>query len=381
MAKPWTGWNTSVQSSTRATRGAAVTPLAASTPRPPVRVALIGFGVAGRYFHAPFIATTPGLQLSIVVTRDDQKAARVRAEYSGAEVWQDVVDLWRSPNPVDVVVVAAPNAAHVPLATAAIQAGLPVVVDKPLATSVIAARRLIDLAKARGVMLTVFQNRRFDGDFLTLRDAIASGQLGTPLRFESRFERWRVVPKAGWRESGAPEDGGGLLMDLGSPLIDQALQLFGPVATVYAELDRRRANVEVDDDVFVALTHVSGVRSHLWMSVLASQVGPRFRLLGSAGSLVIDGLDVQEEALRAGVRPGSDGWGEDPERMATVSTGGDTRAVQTVAGDYGRFYAALEAAVRTGGPPPVDPEDALNVLQLIDQAKRSSAERRVIVLD
>lgn len=344
------------------------------TSAPPLRVALIGFGVAGSFFHAPFIAVTPGLRLSMIVTRDPARAAQARTEYPDAVVCDRASDVWAARDRVDLVVVAAPNAVHVPLATAAIDSGLPVVVDKPLAVSSDDARRLIDVARSRGVMLTVFQNRRYDGDFLTLRRLVDAGELGQPLRFESRFERWRPVPKPGWRESGTPEDGGGLLTDLGSHLIDQALQLFGPVSGVYAELDRRRPGVEVDDDTFVALTHESGVRSHLWVSALASQLGPRMRLLGSAAAYVKFGLDVQEDALRAGVRPGRDDWGEEPpERWGTLGAGDSRRPVRTERGDYGRFYVAVEAALRHGAPPPVDPEDSLNVLHIIERARVVSA--------
>ncbi len=289
--------------------------------------------------------------------------------------------MWAAPGEVDLVVVAAPNSAHVPLATEAIHAGLPVVVDKPIAVTSADARRLVALARERNVLLTVFQNRRYDGDFQTLRRLLADDTIGEPLRFESRFERWRLVPKPGWRESGAPEEGGGLLMDLGSHLIDQALQLFGPVASVYCELDRRRPGVAVDDDVFVALTHASGVRSHLWMSVLASQLGPRFRLLGRKASYVKFGLDMQEDALRAGLRPGAATWGQEPsERWGVAGAGDDVRPVETVQGHYGRFYAGVEAALRGGGPVPVDPEDSCRVLEIIEAARRSVQERTVVGL-
>lgn len=350
----------------------------------PLRVALIGYGAAGALFHAPFIAATLGLRLAYIVTRDPTRAAQARAEYPEAEIRDRVDDVWSARDAVNLVVVAAPNSAHVPLATAAVEAGLPVVVDKPLAVSSQDARGLIDLARARGVLLTVFQNRRYDGDFLTLRRLLEAGDLGRPLRFESRFERWRLAPKPGWRESGAPEEGGGLLMDLGSHLVDQALQLFGPVSTVYAELDRRRPGVAVDDDAFVALTHASGVRSHLWMSVLASQLGPRLRLLGSAASYVKFGLDGQEDALRAGKRPAQSAasWGEEPaERWGTVGAGADLRRVETDRGDYGRFYVEVEAALRLGTPPPVDPENAWTALRIIEAARQSATERRIVATD
>jgi predicted dehydrogenase len=349
----------------------------------PRKVGLVGFGAAGAYFHAPFIAATPGLQLAAIVTRDAARAAKARAEYPGVAVHDRPEALWTAAPEIDLVVVATPNSAHVPIARAAVDAGLAVVVDKPLAVTSADARDLIDRARARGVMLTVFQNRRYDGDFQTLRQLIAEGQLGEPLRFESRFERWRLVPKPGWRESGDPGEGGGLLMDLGSHLVDQATQLFGPVASIYAETDRRRPGVAVDDDVFVALTHRSGVRSHLWMSVLASQHGPRFRLLGSTGSYVKFGLDGQEDALRAGRRPASEeAWGDEPqERWGTIGDLDDRRPVRTLRGHYGQFYAGVEDALRHGTAPPVDPEDAWYTLRVIELARQAAAERQLVACE
>ena len=350
-----------------------------TTPDTPLRVALVGFGVAGSFFHAPFIASTPGLRLSLVVTSDGTRATQAQSEYPGVTILEDASLLWARRDEVDLVVVAAPNVAHVALATAAINAGVPVVVDKPLAVTSVDARAVIALSKARGVPLTVFQNRRFDGDFRTLSRLLADGTLGEPVRFESRFERWRPAPRPGWRERGAPEEGGGLLMDLGSHLIDQALQLFGDVADVYCELDRRRPGVEVDDDAFLALTHVSGVRTHLWMSVLASQLGPRFRILGSKGSYVKYGLDPQEDALRAGLRPGSGVWGHEPEdRWGRVGAGDDLQTVPTEAGHYGLFYAGVERALRSGAALPVTPEQSLRTLDVIE-AGRTSARDRVVV--
>ena len=347
----------------------------------PLRVALIGFGAAGTYFHAPFIACTPALRLAAIVTRDPGRAAQARAEYPGAETLQTADDVWAKRDAFDLVVVAAPNRAHVSLATAAIEAGLPVVVDKPLAVTSREARAVVALARARRVPLTVFQNRRFDGDFRTLQSLIDKGTLGDPLRFESRFERWRLAPKPGWRQSSDPEDGGGLLMDLGSHLIDQAIHLFGKPVAVYAELDRRRPGAEVDDDTFVALTHANGVRSHLWMNVVASQLGPRFRMLGSQASFVKFGLDLQEDLLRDGQRPVNQQWGDEPaDRWGTVGAGDDTRSVTTLNGHYGRFYAGVAAALRDGVPMPVDPDDACVVLDVIEAARQSAAERRVVAL-
>jgi predicted dehydrogenase len=221
------------------------------------------------------------------------------------------------------------------------------------------------------VFLSVYQNRRWDGDFQTLRRLLEEQALGNVLRFESRLDRWRPTPKGGWREVGAPEEAGGLLYDLGTHLIDQALCLFGPVADVYAELDKRRAGIAVDDDVFLALTHTSGVRSHLWATVLAAQEGPRFRVLGDKAAFTKLGTDVQEEALRRGERPSATNWGVDPpEHYGLLGVGKDSRPVATERGDYRGFYIGVVRSLREGAPPPVDVRDAIAALEVIEKARR-----------
>lgn len=343
------------------------------------RVGLIGFGVAGAYFHAPFIATTPGLRLSAVVTRDPERQARVARDYPDVRVVDSVERLWDDARHLDVVVIATPNRSHVPLAQAAIDAGLPAVVDKPMAASSAGARRLVAHARACGRLLTVYQNRRWDGDFLTLRRLLQDGEIGQPLRFESRFERWRPILRPDWRHLAAPEDAGGLLFDLGSHLVDQAMLLFGPVSHVYAELDHRHPDAVVDDDSFVALTHRSGVRSHLFMSAMAAQPGPRFRVLGSRAAYVKYGMDVQETELRAGGRPDRAGWGEEPvDRWGQLGHSETLRAVPTAPGAYQDFYRGLVSALRGDGPPPVDPADAVAALDVIEAAHRAARERRVV---
>ena len=345
----------------------------------PLRVGLLGYGVAGRVFHAPLIAATPGLRLDVVVTRDPQRRDQVRQEHPEARLVDTADELWRSPNALDLVVVATPNRQHVPMARAAMAAGLPVVVDKPLAPTAAEGRALVDEATRRGVALTVFQNRRWDGDFLTARRLIDAGELGRVHRFESRFERWRPAIKPGWRESGTPGEAGGALWDLGAHLVDQAVQLFGPVLSVYAEVDRRRPGAEVDDDAFVALTHAGGVRSHLWMSAVTAQLGPRLRILGDRAAYTTYGLDVQEAALREGARPGAPGWGEvAPERYGQLGADGDLRAVPTEPGRYQRFYEQVAVALRDGTPMPVDPEDALTTVELIELAHRSATQGAVV---
>jgi predicted dehydrogenase len=279
--------------------------------------------------------------------------------------------VWSLAGELDAVVVCSPNRFHVPHALAAIDAGLPVVVDKPLAASAAEAREVVDAARRRGVVLTVFQNRRWDGDLLTVRRLIAEGELGRVLRFESRFERWRPEVGGGWRERAEPEEAGGLLYDLGSHLIDQALHLFGPVEDVYAELDARRPGAQVDDDAFIALRHTSGVRSHLWMSAVTARLGPRMRVLGDRAGYVKHGLDVQEEALRAGRGPAGDpAWGEEPpERWGTLGTDADARPIRTEPGDYPAFYAAFARAVLQGAPPPVEPAQVVAALEVLDAAR------------
>lgn len=344
-----------------------------------LRVGLVGFGIAGAVFHAPLIAANPDLQLTAVVTRDADKRARIAADYPGTEVVDDVPALLARGD-LDLVVVASPNRAHGEHARAALEAGLPVVVDKPFTPTAAEGRELVELAQGKGLPLTVFQNRRWDNDFRTASRLLAAGELGAVHRFESRFERWVPTPKAGWRESGGPEEAGGVLYDLGSHLIDQALALFGPVESVYAEVRALRAGVAVDDDAFVALRHSGGVRSHLWVSKIAAQHGPRLRLLGDRGAYTKFGLDPQEAALRAGQRPG-DEWGVEPEeRWGELGTVDDSRPVPTEAGAYPEFYAELVRALRDGAPLPVDPADSIAGLEVIIAARNSAETGEVVRL-
>jgi scyllo-inositol 2-dehydrogenase (NADP+) len=345
-----------------------------------IRVGVIGYGLAGSVFHAPLVAATPGMRLAAVVTSNAERAEQVRREHPGADVIDSAERLWERAGELDLVVVASPNVTHVPFARTALENGLAVVVDKPFAATSPEGQALADEARRRSLFLSVFHNRRWDGDFLTIQRLLAEGALGDVHRFESRFERWRPVPREGWRESGDPAEAGGTLYDLGSHLIDQALVLWGPVARVYAEVDRRRPGVEVDDDAFVALEHASGVRSHLWMSATAAEHDLRFRVLGSRAAYVKHGLDAQEAALREGTRPGA-GWGAEPrERWGRVGAVDEWTTVPTEPGAWPAYYAGVAAALRAGAPPPVDPADAVQGLRIIEAARRSAAERTVIEL-
>jgi scyllo-inositol 2-dehydrogenase (NADP+) len=339
-----------------------------------LRVAIVGYGLAGRVFHAPLVAAAAGMRVAAIVTGDPERAEAARREHPGARVVASADELWERPGDLDLVVVAAPNRGHAPRARAAIERGIAAVVDKPLAPTAAEGRALAEEARARGVVLSVFHNRRWDGDFLTLRRLLAEGALGAPSRLESRFERWRPrVDPANWRERDDPADAGGLLADLGSHLIDQAIVLFGRPVAVHAELDARRPGAGVDDDCFVALTHPGGERSHLWASMLGADDPPRFRAVGGGGVYVKHGLDVQEAALRAGERPGP-GWGREPEAAwGRLWDGTGSRAVPTEPGDYPAFYAGVARAVRDGEPPPVEPADAVAVLEVIEEARRGGS--------
>ncbi|MFF5971765.1 Gfo/Idh/MocA family oxidoreductase [Streptomyces sp. NPDC012769] len=353
----------------------------------PLRVGLVGYGLAGSVFHAPLIAASPDLVLDAVTTGNPERAAQARAEHPGVRVVGSPEELLARADELDLVVVASPNKTHVPVATAALKAGLPVVVDKPLAATAAEARGLAVLADERGLLLSVFQNRRWDNDFLTLRALLADGALGEVRRFESRFERWRPQLKGGWRESGAPKEIGGLLYDLGSHVVDQALVLFGPAVRVYAESDVRRPGAQADDDTFFAITHANGVHSHLWVSATTAQLGPRFRVLGSGAGYVKYGLDPQEAALREGLRPTPGAvWGREPEDLwgrvgagESPLTGGGT-PVETLPGDYPAYYAAVAAALRGTGENPVTAYEAAAALDVLEAARVSARDGVAVAL-
>ncbi|MER5629732.1 Gfo/Idh/MocA family oxidoreductase [Streptomyces nitrosporeus] len=357
------------------------------TDTAPVRVGLVGYGLAGSVFHAPLIAATEGLVLDTVVTSDEERRSAARAAYPGVRLAASPEELLSRAGELDLLVIASPNKTHVRIARAALEAGLPVVVDKPLAGTAAEARELAALADGRGLLLSVFQNRRWDNDFLTLSRLIEDGELGEVQRFESRFERWRPQLKGGWRESGDPEEIGGLLYDLGSHVVDQALTLFGPALSVYAESDVRRPGAAADDDTFLAITHAHGVRSHLYVSATTAQLGPRFRVLGSKAGYVKYGLDPQEAALREGGRPVSGKpWGEEPrERWGRIGAGespltGGGDPVPTLPGDYPAYYGAVAAALRGDGENPVTALEAAAALDVLEAARRSAREGVTVAL-
>jgi predicted dehydrogenase len=343
------------------------------------RVVLLGYGLAGRVFHAPLIGAEPDLELVAVVTSDPERQTQARSDLPGVEILETADQAWMSG--ADVAVVATANSAHVPQATAALTAGMHVVVDKPLAGSAREAQALLELAEARDRQLHVFQNRRWDSEILTARRAIDDGLIGTPHRFESRFERWRPTPKGGWREEGPADDLPGLLYDLGAHLVDQSLHLLGPVDRVFASVRRVRPGVIADDDTQVILEHSSGAVSVLSVSAASAFAGPRLRLLGTDGGLWIDSLDTQEDALRAGRRPGDADWGVEADDALLVTGATPPRSITRDRGDWSAYYRGVAASLRGEGSPPVDPRDVVQDLRVIEAAHESGRTGTVVVLD
>jgi scyllo-inositol 2-dehydrogenase (NADP+) len=347
-----------------------------------LRAAIIGYGLAGRFFHAPLIAATEGLVVASVVTSSPERRAQVSREHPDAQILTGPDQLWERAGEYDLVVVAAPNDAHAPLAKEAIDRGLAVVVDKPLAMTAEQAEALVSRSERASSLLAVFQNRRWDSDQLTVARLLAEGRLGAVFRYESRFERWRPSASTeSWRDSTSPELGGGQLLDLGAHLVDQSVVLFGPVTHVYAEIDARRG-APGDDDAFVALRHANGVISHLRASAITAAPGPRLRVLGTKAAFVVRELDGQENALRSGARPDEvPDWGAEPEsRWGRLVRGEESALVPSERGDWPQFYALLVRALRDGDPTPVDPHDAVATLRVIEAARRSAACHEVVTL-
>jgi predicted dehydrogenase len=316
-----------------------------------LRVALIGYGTGGAVFHAPLISAAPELELAAVVTSNPERQASVRSRYPRAEILESPDRVWAGG--YDLVVITTPNREHVPLARTALEAGIPVVIDKPVAPTAAEARSL-----AGGPLVVPFHNRRWDGDFRTVARLAHDGALGRVLRFESRFTRWRPQIKPGWKETADPAAAGGVLYDLGAHLIDQAITLFGPVRRVYAEIDVRRDHAQAADDAFVALTHADGVHSHLWMSAISADLGPRFRVLGDEAAYTTYGLTPAEPGY--GMTP--------PESYGLLGTPGKARPHRTEPGQYQDFYLQVAAAIRGEAPPPVSLDDAVAGLEIIETA-------------
>ena len=346
-----------------------------------IGVAVIGFGLAGRVFHAPFVSAVPGLKLRAIVQRRGDEAAEA---YPGVTVLRSVEEALRDAE-VKLVVVATPNETHFELAKQALEAGKHVVIDKPFAPTSAGARELIELARSKGLVLAPFHNRRWDGDFLTVKKILGGGELGRVVTFESHFDRFRPVQRAGtWKEASSRANG--LLMDLGPHLVDQALALFGAPKSVLASVRKDRDQTDIEDAFDITLEY-QRLRVYCRSTMLAAENAPRFLVHGTRGSFRKWGLDPQEPALVAGAKVppmGSDevwfqeeesAWGEtaiapDPERPENLVR---TR-VRTEPGDYRGFYANVRDAVTGTGDLAVSAEDGFRVIKLLEMARESSRE-------
>jgi scyllo-inositol 2-dehydrogenase (NADP+) len=332
-----------------------------------IRTGLIGFGLSGRVFHEPFLAANPAFALEVVATANPERRAQVRerGDYEIVATPEEVLD-----RGLDLVILATPPSVHRAQGVRALEAGSAVVVDKPFAASVADAEALVATAERVGRALMVFQNRRWDGDFLTVKRIVESGALGEVFRFENTFERFAGGGRDRWQDTSTPAEGAGITFDLGSHLVDQALHLFGPARLVRAELRTVRPGGASEDDAFLSLEHSSGVTSHVTVSRMAAQAGPRFRVLGSTGAYSVYGLDPQEAQLAGGMPPTADTYGYAPESAWGVlgGAGADSVREPTERGDYPAFYAGVAATVRDGAASPVDVADALATLRILEQA-------------
>lgn len=331
-----------------------------------IGVGLIGYGLGGRAFHAPYIGVTPGMSLRAVVSSD---AAKVRADLPAMAVLPSVEALLAQPA-IDLVVVCSPDMLHAEHAIAALRAGKHVLIDKPFATTSADARRVAQEAEAQERLLTIFHNRRWDADFLTLRRLISEGTLGEIVQFGSHFDRWRPVPAASWKEARE----GGSWLDLGPHLVDQALQLFGPPSGISADIATMREGAPAFDYFHVVLRYPR-LRILLHSSKLVAANGLRFAVHGTRGSWIKHGIDRQEAAAVAGQSPGGD-WGHDPVEGMFTDANGTVSMIDNERGDYRLFWAALAAAIHGEGPNPVPPSEAIAVMDVLDSGLRSATERR-----
>ncbi|WP_434601142.1 Gfo/Idh/MocA family oxidoreductase [Pseudomonas sp. Z4-7] len=337
-----------------------------------MRIGLVGYGKGGRFFHAPLISSLPGATFIGVVTRSAERRQQLASDYPKVQAFDTLEQLVAAG--VEAVVVSIPLDGRPAIVMQVIEHGVAVVSDKPFALDAAQAEAMVLAAERRNVPLSVYQNRRWDSDFLTVRKLLASGALGQVIRFESSVERYSPT-------SVGKGSGGGFLRDLGSHLVDQALQLFGPVMRVYAELDYRQPGHAFDNGFFMSLTHVGGVISHLSGNCVQNAPRPRFRVSGSEGCYTVEGLDGQEALALAGLSPATEGerWGaEEHRRWGWFEHDAERERVASERGCWLEFYQRLQAALQGNGPLPVAARDALATTRVLDAA-RQSAEQGVVV--
>jgi predicted dehydrogenase len=333
-----------------------------------LRVGLVGYGLAGRFFHAPLLKDC-GFTIVGIVTQNPQRISHANSDFPDATILPTVEELLKFD--LDLLVIASANVAHARDAIAGLRAGVPVVVDKPMGRSVAEVQEILDVADAFNTSVTTFFNRLFDSDTLTIRQALHDGTLGKVFRFDSRFEKFRPeVNPSSWRENNSAFDGGGNLLDLGPHLVSTALSLFGPAELMYASVRSMRG--AADDDVVLALRHETGVDSYLSASSIIGSVGPRIRLSGTLGSLVIDELDPQEAQLRKGNIPRNGLWDPPATSTATIHRGISQSNFPSKSGNYTQFYKSVENAIAGIEPWPVSQIDILAVAHILEKAREIS---------
>jgi predicted dehydrogenase len=340
-----------------------------------IRVGLVGFGMSGRVFHGPLISSVEGLELSAVVERNTDNAVQ---RYPGITTYRSLEDMLADAS-LGLLVVATPSGSHFQVARQILEAGKNVVVDKPMAVASAEIAELMKLAAVRNLVLVPFHNRRWDSDFQTLHKVIHEGSTGRIVHLESRFDRWRPIPKTGaWKED--PALGGGLLLDLGSHLADQALVLFGKPEAVGAEV-RRERDGKGSNDSFSARLHYPDFSVTLGANCLSALARPRYHLRGTKGNYWKWGLDPQEAALNKVTSIADPAWGQEPTAdwgtlCVDVDGGMVTRPVASIPGDYRLFYAGVRDALLGKGPAPVSALEAWRVARLLEWAAESSEQRR-----
>lgn len=362
------------------------------SPETPIRCAVLGFGFAGKVFHCPFIAAVPGLELSAIVQRKGEEASHA---YPSARILRSPEEAFADPA-IDLIVVATPSETHFDLAAQALQAGKHVVVDKPITSSSKSARALVSLAKAHSRILAPFHNRRWDGDFLTLRKILHEGSLGRIVEIRSRFDRYRPLQRPNtWKEVASPATG--FLYDLGPHLVDQALTLYGPPARITAFVRHDRDRTDIDDGFDIILDYDMpegrALRYSCHATMLAADPSPRFLVHGTHGSFRKFGVDPQEPVLLADpdLRPpslaSSEPWlPEDKSAWGTLTVCPDLAqpaqlvrsTIPTIPGDYRQFYLNVRDALLGKAPLAVTAEDAYRTLRILDLARESHHQRQTL---
>jgi predicted dehydrogenase len=345
----------------------------------PLNVGLIGFGLAGRVFHAPLIQANPNLRLTHIVQRHGGEAG---IKYPQARILRNPDELFAEKS-VDLVVVATPNSSHFELAAKGLGAGKHVIVDKPFTITSADADQLIDRSRKAGRLLSIFQNRRWDGDFLTVRQILGQGRLGRLAEYESRFDRFRPALKPGaWREEAIP--GSGVLFDLGAHLIDQAIVLFGHPQGIFADLRSQRDRAIAVDSFEVRLVYPA-LKVTLKAGSLVCEPSARFTVYGTQGSYLKFGLDPQEEALKQGASPAQSNWGSEAKEAWGTLTNCNGNLMRekypTLPGCYPEYYKNVYQTITGKSELAVKPEQAREVIRLIELAEQSAKEKRLIALN